>query len=306
MAIKRRGLGRNLDALLGGARSVVEQSATAANIDSPIAESSHPTTQSSDHVVSLAIDAIEPGHYQPRKAFADTTLQELADSIKQQGVISPITVRQTDRANTYELIAGERRWRAAQLAGLHAIPALVKQISDKDALAIALIENIQREDLNPMEEANALRRLLTEFDLTHQEIADVVGKSRSAVSNLLRLTELHPAVKQLVEQGELEMGHARALLALDGGSEQVDAGKRVVTNNLSVRETERLVKQILAPKQVQKRESNQLVEQVKHLLTDKLVASVKVQHSNATGKGKIVITYHSVEELAGIVERINQ
>lgn len=297
MTMKRRGLGRNLDALLGGTRAATEQAVpvnTTATVDQ-------------NGLTMLAIDTIEPGQYQPRQQFSQNSLQELADSIQTQGVISPITVRNSSQPGRYELIAGERRWRAAQLAGLSAIPALVKELDDQNALAIALIENIQREDLNPMEEANALCRLAREFDLTHQQVADAVGKSRSTVSNLLRLTELHSDVKHLLEQGALEMGHARALLVLDGGKEQLAAAQTVINNQLTVRKTEQLVKQLLTPKRQLKRLNTSAdVDSLARELSDTLTAPVKIQHSNTTGKGKLVLHYHSLAELQGLVERIKK
>lgn len=303
MTVKRRGLGRNLDALLGGARSA----STPVSVSAESVEGMDATVASDPqgtHLHYLPIDLITPGQYQPRTVFDADQLKELAQSIASQGVISPITVRQKVGQTEYELIAGERRWRAAQLAGLKQIPAMVKTLSDEDALAIGLIENIQREDLNPMEEAIALRRLLDEFDMTHQQVADVVGKSRSAVSNLLRLMELNASVKSLLERGDLEMGHARALLALNGGQIQTDAARQVVANGLTVRQTEQLVKRLLAPKQVSaapKMDVN--VQRFVQDLSEKLGAKVTIEQLGQH-KGKLVIHYHCLDALEGIVQRI--
>ena len=302
MAIKRRGLGRNLDALLGGAKSEGQTATTQVDV------AAGQTTSPANGLQFVAIDLIKPGAFQPRKVFNDDALDELAKSIKEQGILSPLTVRKLKNINGhYELIAGERRWRAAQLAGLQEIPVLIKVLDDEDALAIALIENIQREDLNPIEEAAALKRLLDEFAMTHQEIADAVGKSRSAVSNLLRLMELHPDVKRLLECGDLEMGHARALLALDGGDDQIRAANTVVAKGLSVRETEKMVKQLLAPKlqeqAVKQAQTDVNIQNLVNRLTEKLAAKVNISHTQS-GKGKIVIQYHSVAELEGILEHI--
>ncbi|MCD6055715.1 MAG: chromosome partitioning protein ParB [Gammaproteobacteria bacterium] len=306
MSIKRRGLGRNLDALLGGARMTSQHTAVPLP-DSHLARIADPVISSlpsAEGLVNLPIDQIKPGQYQPRKAFAEEALRELADSIQSRGLISPITVRKQAGQNHYELIAGERRWRAALLAGLERIPALVKDLNDEDALAIALIENIQREDLNPLEEAMALKRLLDEFSMTHQEIAEAVGKSRSSVSNLLRLMELPDTVKQLLENGDLEMGHARALLALTSVDERIQAARQVAAKALSVRETERLVKTLLSPKVSEKPVKKDVnVQHLMHTLADKLAAKVIIQHA-ATGKGKLIIQYNSLDELDGIISHI--
>ena len=309
MTVKRRGLGRNLDALLGGARTASVHSAVKlAEQDEAVAISDQPavlTDAGKNELSHLPIDLITPGEYQPRRHFDEEPLQALAQSIRTQGVISPITVRKRPGQNTYELIAGERRWRAAQLAGIERIPALVKSLTDEDALAIGLIENLQREDLNPIEEAVALDRLLKEFELTHQQVADAVGKSRSAVSNLLRLNELNTTVKQWVESGDLEMGHARALLALDGGQTQIDAAKHIVANSLTVRETEKLIKQLLSPSkpvtQAQKMEVN--TEKFVQKIAETLGAKVTLKQSDPN-KGKLIIHYHSLAELDGIAAHI--
>jgi len=280
MVVKKRGLNRGLDALLGEAPSSVKE------------ETQH-------QLQTLPIEFMQRGRYQPRKDIDPEKLQELADSIKAQGVIQPVVVRKID-PEKYEIVAGERRWRAAQLAGLQQIPVVVKEIDDRTAMAIALIENIQREDLNPLEEAEALRRLLDEFQMTHQQIADAVGKSRVTVTNLLRLMELHPEVKKLVINRQLEMGHARALLALEG-SRQVAVANKIVKEGLTVRAAERLVKESLeAPKisspKVMDKDTLRLQEQ----LTARLGAKVSIDHK-ANGTGKLVITYASLEELDGII-----
>jgi ParB family chromosome partitioning protein len=233
-------------------------------------------------------------------------LQELADSIRAQGLVQPVVVRPLGEgfADGYELIAGERRWRAAQMAGLDAIPALIKPIPDQAAAAMSLIENIQREDLNPLEEANAFQRLIADFDLTHQQVADAVGRSRAAVSNYLRLLELSEPVRQLVDEDKLEMGHARALLALKG-DEQIQAARYVVLRVLSVRETERYVKSLLAGRfkrsPVVQRDAN--VSDLERSLSDTLGARVQIQHARK-GDGRVVIHYASLDELDGIIAHI--
>ncbi|MGH8363705.1 MAG: ParB/RepB/Spo0J family partition protein, partial [Gammaproteobacteria bacterium] len=233
MALKRKGLGRGLDALLGGALpAAADQGAI-------------------EELRAIPVDLIQPGKYQPRMHMHAESLQDLADSIKAQGLVQPIVVRPLGDATAqpaaerhYEIIAGERRWRAAQIAGLHHVPAVVRDVPDRAAIAIALIENIQRENLNPLEEAQALQRLTDEFSMTHQQAAEAVGRSRAAVTNLLRLLELTAEAKELVERGDLEMGHARALLALKGTA-QTEAARRVVARHLSVRDTENLVRRLL-------------------------------------------------------------
>lgn len=252
----------------------------------------------------LPVDIIGRGKYQPRVDMHQESLQELADSIGEQGVVQPIVVRGIADGK-YEIIAGERRWRAAQLAGLHEIPAVVRDVDDRGAIAIALIENIQRENLNPMEEARALQRLVDEFEVTHEEAAKAVGRSRAAVSNLLRLLDLEDAVKQQVEHGELEMGHARALLALSD-SKQVSAALQVIKRGLSVRATEALVKQLQ-----QSRKSKLAaaavdpdIQQLEIKLADTLGASVAIRQGRG-GKGKLVISYNSLDELDGILEHIH-
>ncbi|MGA7799594.1 MAG: ParB/RepB/Spo0J family partition protein [Gammaproteobacteria bacterium] len=289
MAVKKRGLGRGLDALL---------SSTATAARSPAAGDTEGDLR------KLPVDVIQRGKYQPRTDMHTDTLQDLADSIRAQGVVQPIVVRPVG-PDRYEIIAGERRWRAAQLAGLQEIPAVVRDVPDQAAIAMALIENIQRENLNPLEEARALERLIDEFEMTHQQAAEAVGRSRTAVTNLLRLLDLNDDVKQRVEHRELEMGHARALLALRG-SVQSSAAREVVAKGLSVRETERLVKRLesgaadAAPKPPPKADPD--IRRLEQSLSERLGAGVQIQHSR--GKGKLVIRYTSLDELDGILERI--
>ena len=252
----------------------------------------------------LPVEEIRRGRYQPRGQIKPEALQELADSIRAQGLVQPVVVRPVEGG--FELIAGERRWRAAQLAGLHQVPAVVREIPDQAAAAMSLIENIQREDLNPLEEAQALQRLIAEFGLTHQQAADSVGRSRTAVTNLLRLLELAEEPKGLLADGQLEMGHARALLALDG-PQQITAARHVAQRGLSVRETERYVQSLLT----KLRESTQSttrsrdpdIVRLEGDLSERLGARVAIQHG-AKGKGKLVIQYTSLDELDGIIAHI--
>jgi ParB family chromosome partitioning protein len=263
-----------------------------------------------DEMQKLPVDLLQRGKYQPRIDMRPETLQELADSIKAQGVVQPIVVRplsEDAQGRRYEIIAGERRWRAAQLAGLHEIPAVIRRVPDEAAIAMALIENIQRENLNPLEEARALDRLITEFDMTHATAAEAVGRSRAAVSNLLRLLELTDEVKSLVEQRELEMGHARALLGLDNKRQQAEVAGLVAKKKLSVRETEALVKRLVTQPQAPAQEAARPDPNIRRLeseLSEKLGARVQVQHSQS-GKGKLVISYHTLDELDGILEHIH-
>jgi ParB family chromosome partitioning protein len=279
MSSIKRGLGRGLDALLG---------------DISVAE------EKKQHLQSLPIESMQRGKYQPRKDLNPEKLQELADSIKAQGIIQPIVVRKIS-FEKYEIVAGERRWRASQLAGLTQIPVVIKEIDDRTAMAMALIENIQREDLNPLEEAEALKRLLDEFEMTHQLIAEAIGKSRTTVTNLLRLMDLHPDVKKLLLSNHLEMGHARALLSLEG-SKQVALANKVIKEGLTVRATERLVKESHADPKNQKIKliDNDTVK-LQDELTGKLGAKVTIDHKE-NGSGKLVITYTSLDELDGIIE----
>ncbi len=293
MAAKKRGLGRGLDALLGGINNEVEATATPVAVDR-------------SNLTRLPVDLIQRGRYQPRREFDPDSLRELADSIAAQGVIQPIVVRPVENER-YELIAGERRWRAAQQAGLDEIPVVIKDVTEEAAMAMGLIENIQREDLNPLEEANALSRLLLEFELTHQAVARAVGKSRTTVTNLLRLLELNEDVKGLVEKGQLEMGHARSLLGLKG-DKQSEAAAKVVTQGLSVRETERLVRRLQGQEESPAKTPAPVADDpdIRRLLndlTDRLGAKVDLQQ-NAKGKGKLVISYNSLDELEGILDHI--
>jgi ParB family chromosome partitioning protein len=296
--VKRRGLNRGLDSLLGNSAKSLEAEVSEAGV-------SEAQLKSDKSLQNIPVERIERGRYQPRSDFNSEALQELADSIKAQGVVQPVVVRPlSSRPGYYELIAGERRWRAAQLAELHEIPAVIREVTDQQAMAMGLIENIQRQELNPIEEAIALKRLIDEFALTQQEAAEAVGRSRVAVANLLRLLTLEPEVKNLLEQGKLEMGHARALLGLLG-SAQREAAQKVVAKGLSVRETEQLVRKASAPSKP-KRE-NTLDPDTKKLqddLSEKLGAKVQFQHS-ATGKGKMVIQYNSLDELEGILNHIS-
>ena len=297
MSTKRPSLGRGLGALLG------QPIATPAEVV---------TLRPDEELQKIPVDLLQRGKYQPRIDMRPDSLQELADSIKAQGVVQPIVVRPISdggagQPRRYEIIAGERRWRAAQLAGLHDIPALVRRVPDAAAIAMSLIENIQRENLNPLEEARALDRLITEFEMTHASAAEAVGRSRAAVSNLLRLLELADEVKSLVEQRELEMGHARALLSLESRRQQSEVGALVAKKKLSVRETEALVKRLVAGKEGSKEPAPRVDPNIRKLendLSEKLGARVQVQHSSA-GKGKLVISYHTLDELDGILEHIH-
>ncbi|MBQ0753395.1 MAG: ParB/RepB/Spo0J family partition protein [Gammaproteobacteria bacterium] len=300
-AKRKRGLSRGLDALISNARP--PEGEVSVNEDNHSAEPVVPGAPRDGDLCRLPVELLERGRYQPRRDMSAEALQELSESIKAQGVMQPIVVRPLGEKR-YEIIAGERRWRAAQMAGLATIPAVVREVSDEAAIAMALIENIQREDLNPMEEALALARLKDEFELTHQQVADAVGKSRAMVTNLLRLISLEEDVKKLLEHGDLEMGHARALLALSANS-QIDAARTVVAKGLSVRQTEALVrdyaKEKPAAKVVERDDPN-----VKRLLSDvsdRLGAPVQLRQEKG-GKGKLVISYNSLDELDGILAHI--
>jgi ParB family chromosome partitioning protein len=311
MVAKKRGLGRGLDALLGGssrnAQTVAETIESAETPDTSVssAEPEHTkSTSKTGDLRELPIDLLQPGKYQPRTDMHQESLQDLANSIKAQGVLQPIVVRKID-GGRYEIIAGERRWRAAQLAELHNVPAVIRDVPDEAAIAMALIENIQRENLNPIEEANALQRLIDEFELTHQQAADAVGRSRAAVSNLLRLLSLNPDVRLLLENGDLEMGHARALLTLEG-ERQSKAARDVVARGLSVRETEQLVNHLRDASSTKAKTAKTIDPNIQRLedeLADKLGAKVALQHAN-NGKGKLVVHYNSLDELDGILAHI--
>lgn len=295
MSPKRR-LGRGLDALLTKPMVAVSRPASA--------------TTSDEGLKNLPVEHLQRGQYQPRVDMRQDSLEELAESIKAQGVVQPIVARpiaKKDGGQRYEIVAGERRWRAAQMAGLAEIPAVVRDIPDESAIAMALIENIQRENLNPLEEARALDRLIREFDLTHAEAAKAVGRSRASVSNLLRLQDLAEKVKPLLEDRQLEMGHARALLGISSAAQQLDAARKVVRKGLSVRETERLVKQLLdggKSKPAKKTPAqNADIRRLEIEVSEKLGAKVSVDHT-AKGAGQIVIKYNSLDELDGILKHI--
>jgi ParB family transcriptional regulator, chromosome partitioning protein len=312
MATKRPSLSRGLGALLG------QPAAPASPATAAVVTALRPMDE---ELQKLPVDLLQRGKYQPRIDLRQETLQDLADSIKAQGVVQPIIVRPIASATgdngaqaggpveqRYEIIAGERRWRAAQLAGLHEIPAVIRRVPDEAAIAMALIENIQREDLNPLEEARALQRLITEFEMTHATAAEAVGRSRAAVSNLLRLLDLGEDAKSLVEHREIEMGHARALLGIENKRQQAEVAAQVAQQKLSVRDTEALVKRLASqPAGGAAEPSSRPDPNIRKLeadLSEKLGAKVQVQHSSS-GKGKLVISYHTLDELDGILEHIH-
>ena len=285
--VKKRGLGKGLDALLGNPTERVSKNSN------------------NDSLKTLAVDLLQRGQYQPRKNFNKDALQELADSISAQGVVQPIVVRAIPRSKKFEIIAGERRWRAAQLAGLEDVPVVIKDVPDKTVMCIALIENIQREDLNPLEEAEALARLIEEFDMTHDTIAEAVGRSRSAVTNLLRLLELNSKVKQLVEAGQIDMGHARALLTLPL-AKQLSVAETVIKQGLSVRATEKLVQQLSGDSKQGKAKQavkDPNIQSLENDLSEKMGAKVTIKQQ-PKGKGMLQINYHSLDELEGILKHI--
>ena len=299
MAAKKKGLGRGLEALIGGASAMpkaevsIDANTTPTNIKeiSPDGEFRH-----------IPVEFLERGRFQPRGDIDQSALEELAQSIKAQGVMQPIVVRPVSAKN-YEIIAGERRWRASQLAGLDKIPCIIRDVPDEAAIAMALIENIQREDLNPIEEAVALQRLQEEFELTHQQVAEAVGKSRTTVTNLLRLTTLSSEAKKMLEHGDLEMGHARAILTLEP-LKQTEAARSIASKGLSVRQAEALVRRMQA--EVTAKPDDKIDPDVRQLqdgLSQMLGAPVLIQHS-AKGKGKLVIKYASLDELDGILAHI--
>ncbi|MEL7536971.1 MAG: ParB/RepB/Spo0J family partition protein [Pseudomonadota bacterium] len=293
MATKRKGLGRGLEALLSSAQpaETPEQKDNLAN------------------AATLPVEALKRGRYQPRDDMRQDSLAELAESIRAQGLIQPIVVRPlgnvADGEPSHEIVAGERRWRAAQLAGLADVPVVVRDVDDEAAMAMALVENIQREDLNPLEEAIALKRLIAEFDLTHEEAAKAVGRSRAAVTNLTRLTELPPDVQALLRERKLDMGHARALLGIDDPKLQLDIARRVATDKLSVRAVEALIKAARKPKAPARKTPSKDadVRRLEQALSEKLGATVEVD-AGTSGAGRIVIRFHSLDELDGIVDHI--
>ncbi|QOC22677.1 ParB/RepB/Spo0J family partition protein [Wenzhouxiangella sp. AB-CW3] len=289
---KKKPLGRNLDALLGKTRAAAEKASPEGELTG---------------LKELPLDVIEPGRYQPRSAMDPDRLQELSDSIREQGLVQPVVVRPLARKGRYELIAGERRWRACQMAGMETIPALVREVADEATLALALIENIQRENLNPLEEAAALKRLIEEFDLTHEQAATSVGRSRAAVTNLLRLLDMAPEVRELVDQRELDMGHARALLGLER-NDQVRAAREVVEKALSVRQTEALVRRMREGGKDNKKKpaaKSADIQRLEQELTETLCAPVSLRHQSS-GKGQLNIRYTSLDELDGIIERLRR
>ncbi|MFH6599808.1 ParB/RepB/Spo0J family partition protein [Ectopseudomonas khazarica] len=288
MAAKKRGLGRGLDALLGG-NTVSALQEEAAQVD----------TRELQYV---PLELIQRGKYQPRRDMDQTALEELAASIRAQGVMQPIVLRPIGDGR-FEIVAGERRWRASQLAGQDKIPAMVRELADEAAIAMALIENIQREDLNPIEEAVALQRLQQEFELTQQQVADAVGKSRVTITNLLRLISLPDEIKTLLSHGDLEMGHARALLGLPL-EQQVEAARHVVARGLTVRQTEALVRQWLSAKPAPaKAKPDPDISRLEQRLAERLGSPVQIKHG-AKGKGQLVIRYNSLDELQGVLAHI--
>lgn len=288
--VKKRGLGKSLDALLAYTSMETQSNAESEN-------------QVQDKLSSIAVDQIQRGKYQPRREMDPQALEDLANSIRTQGVIQPLIVRPV--GNKYEIIAGERRWRAAQLAGLTEVPVIIRRIPDEAAVAIALIENIQRENLNPIEEAIALQRLLEEFGMTHQQVADAIGKSRTSVTNLLRLLALPDEVKDMLERRLIEMGHARTLITLPE-SAQLEAAQIIVSRSLSVRETENLVRRLQSPET--KRTQKSLDPDIMHLqenLSRQLKLRVAIQ-CNAKGKGKLVIHYRNLKELDNLLSQFQE
>lgn len=293
MSARKRGLGSGLDTLLGVSQEIEQSQEQAAQ-----------SKAAGRELQSLPVDQITRGQYQPRRYFDEDGLKDLAQSIKQQGLLQPIVVRELSK-DRYEIVAGERRWRACQLAGLDRIPVVIKQLDDESTMAVALIENLQREDLNPMEEAYALARLKEEFNLTHDQVAKAVGKSRPAVSNFLRLTSLSEPVRQMVENTDLDMGHARALLALEG-KDQLSAAQVIIEKQMSARQAEELVRTWGQKGSSRKKAPAKIDPDVKRLqqeLSEKLGAETQIQQG-AAGRGKLVIKYNSNDELEGILKHI--
>jgi len=297
MTTKRRKLNRGLDALLGAELTKQKGTEASSSInDAPIAGSGE------GELKEIRLERLQRGKYQPRMEFDQEALNDLADSIKAQGVMQPIVVRSVSD-DRFEIVAGERRWRASQIAGLNSIPALVRDISDEAAIAMALIENIQRENLNPMEEARALKRLQTEFDLSQQEVANAVGKSRSVIANLLRLLSLEPDAAELLESGQIDAGHAKVLLALEG-SQQVIAARKVADAKLSVRQTEVLVKALLNPNPSDfEVKSDPDIDRLERKLSEQFGTKVCIENKN--GRGRLIIQYSNLDVLDGILGRIH-
>ncbi|GAK87200.1 chromosome (plasmid) partitioning protein ParB [Vibrio ponticus] len=291
--MSKRGLGKGLDALLSTS-SLARERQQAVNLSQELS--------SNGQLTELGINLLRPGVYQPRQDMAEEALEELAASIESQGIIQPIVVRQVDH-DKFEIIAGERRWRAARKAGLSQVPCLVKKVEDRAAIAMALIENIQREDLNVIEEAQALERLQNEFSLTHQQVADVIGKSRASVSNILRLNQLEADVKQLVAQKQLEMGHARALIVLQG-EQQIEAAKQVAAKQMTVRQTEQFVKKCLKPAVEAKNATDDAeTQQMSQKLSEILGAKVAIVRSE-NGKAKVTINVDEPQKLAQLIAKL--
>lgn len=288
---KARGLGRGLDILL----STIQKETAVTAEDS--------LSTQAINIRKMPVESLQRGKYQPRRDIQPDALQELANSIKSQGILQPLVVRSIG-ANKYEIIAGERRWRAAQLIGLAEVPAIIRDVPDEAAMAMSLIENIQRENLNPLEEAIALQRLLEEFQLTHQQISEAVGKSRTTITNTLRLTHLEPQVQLMLQAEELEVGHAKVILALHG-AEQLKAAHIIASKKLSVRETERLVKQLQHPTSPknERKTPNPNIKHLEQKLCEQLGAMVEIKHTH-TGKGKLIIQYTNLEQLDGILQHI--
>lgn len=295
MANRKRGLSKGLGALL------------ADNIEVKEVQGKNSEVQLSAGFVEINVKQLRPGRFQPRRTINDAELETLANSIKEQGVLQPIVVRNDGKDEGYEIIAGERRWRAAQLAGLNNVPVIVKEVNDEAALAIALIENIQRENLNPLEEAIALSRLGEEFGLSHAEIANAVGKSRTTITNLLRVLNLQPDVQTLLERGDIELGHAKVLLGLQGMQQSMVA-RAVVAKKLSVRETEHLVERTLsvaAGNKVKKLAQDPDIRRLEKRLSDTIGSPVQILQ-NAKGRGKLQIKYNSLDQLDGILAKFIQ
>jgi len=305
MAAKRQSLGKGLDALLGipeDAETLQDQAVIDSSQELLAQTLADAVSPADGSLQNLPVEFLHPGQYQPRRDLNSEALQELADSIATQGVMQPIIVRPTGD-NKYEIIAGERRWRATQQAGLDTIPAIVREVTDEATIAMALIENIQREDLNAMEESLALIRLRDEFKLTQQQVADAVSKSRSSVTNLMRLASLEKAVQQQLERGELELGHAKCLLGLEGNA-QIEAARSVAANAMTVRQTEVLVKKLQNPSPDTKPQApNPDIMRLQEELSEKLGAAVSIQHS-AKGAGKLIFKYNSVDELDSILAHL--
>ena len=297
MVKQKTGLKRGLDALLAGKANLnTRQSQTTAG--SGLSDNSSANSE----LQNIPVEFIRPGKFQPRKDMGDQALEELADSIRVQGVIQPVVIRPLGKSS-YEIIAGERRWRAAQKAGLSNIPVIIKDVPDEAAIAMSLIENIQREDLNAIDEAMALQRLMQEFELTQQQVAEAIGKSRTTVTNLLRLLSLNEETRTMLERGDIEMGHARALLAL-AGEQQITAARQVAEKGLSVREVEKLVRKLLNPEPPKvKHEKNRDVKHLETRLSEQIGSAVQIEY-NKKGKGKLVIQYSSLDELDGIIGKM--